>query len=69
MTEDKMKITIADQDAISEFIKTVIIGPMNKKITGNVTIHYLNGEIRGCEVNCMTRKLDDIKLILGGSND
>jgi hypothetical protein len=65
MSQDKMKITIADQEAISEFIKTVIIGPMNKGITGNVTIHYLNGEIRGCEVNCMTRKLNDIKTILG----
>ena len=69
MSEEKMKIIIADQDAISEFIKEIIIGPMKRKITGNVTIHYLNGEIRGCEVNCMPRKLNDIKLILGGSND
>ncbi len=69
MSDDKMKISITDQEEISEFIKTVVIGPMNRKITGNVTIHYLNGEIRGCEVNCMTRKINDIKTILGGSND
>jgi len=57
---DKMRITTNDADELAQFIKDAIIVPMESKITGNVTIHFLEGEIRGVEILQHTRVLSRI---------
>jgi len=57
---EKMRIGIKDSDQLSQFIKDVIVMPMEHKITGNVTIHFLEGEIRAVEINQHTRVLSQI---------
>ena len=59
MTE-KMRITTGDSDQLAQFIKDSIVVPMESKITGSVTIHFLEGEIRGVEILQHTRVLSKI---------
>ena len=65
MSDSRMKINIDDKEQLSDFIKTSVLSPMKNKLTGQVTIHYLDGEIRGCETNQMSKTLDDIKRLWG----
>ena len=60
----KIKISLTDADELTKFIKSSIVRPMEKKITGNIKIHLLEGEIRGVELNYMSRNLAEIRLIV-----
>ena len=57
---EKMRIGTKDAAQLSQFIKDVIVMPMEHKITGNVTIHFLDGEIRGVEIKQHTKVLSKI---------
>ena len=54
---DKMRITTSDSEGLSRFIKDNIIVPMEKRLTGSITIHVLEGEIRAVEILQHTRCL------------
>ena len=61
---DTMKVGLKDEKAIADFIKQMLITPMEKGMTGQIKIHFLNGVIRGCEINYMSRNMSEIKNIM-----
>jgi len=61
-----MKISLEDKEQTSELIKTVILIPMERNMTGSITLHFLNGDVKGCEINQMSREIDEIKKMFGG---
>ncbi len=61
MDDQKIKINIKDELEFNQFIELMFKYPMMKKMTGSITIHFFEGEIRAAEMNPTWRTIKHLR--------
>lgn len=65
MSEERIVISLRDEEKLKKLIDNGVKEPMRRKMTGIVIIHMLDGVIRGYEMNPKIGHIDRLNKLWG----